>query len=72
MQKLKGYVRAETDKAILFQITEDMQGFHLEGQTEWFPKSRIKMNKKVISGERIIHVQNWLYDDKIIVDPRTL
>lgn len=72
MQKLKGKIKVETDNAILFEITEDMEGFHLEGQTEWFPKSHIKMNKKVINGERIIYVQNWLYDDKIRIDPRTL
>ena len=72
MQKLKGKIKVETDEAILIEITEDMEGFHLDHQTEWFPKSQIKMNKKVIDGERIIRIPNWIYDDKIRIDPRTL
>ena len=47
-------------------------GFHLQGQKEWFPKANIKMNKKVVDGERIIRVQNWLYDSKIKVDLNAL
>ena len=65
MMKLKGYVKHETDKAILFHITSDEEGFHLSGQTEWFPKSHIKLPKKIDNKEITIRVQNWLYDSKI-------
>jgi len=72
MQKLKGYVKTETDKAILFQITSDEWGYHLDNQLEWFPKSHIKLPKKLYGKEISIYVQNWLYDSKIIIDPQTL
>ena len=64
MTKLRGKIIAETDKAILFQIIED-ECFHLQGQTEWFPKSHIKINKKTVDGKKIIYVQEWLYNSKI-------
>ena len=72
MMKLKGYVKSETDKAILFEITSDEWGFHLEGQTEWFPKSHIKLPKRLYEKEISIYVQNWLYDSAIVLDPMTL
>ena len=68
MMKLKGTIEHETDKAILFHITSDGEGCNLQGQTEWFPKSKTKMNKKIVDGQRIIRIPNWLYEDKIVVN----
>ena len=68
MMKLKGYVKVETDKSIQFKITSDEEGFHLDGRTVWFPKSKIKLPKKIHNKEINIYVQNWLYDTKIRVD----
>lgn len=68
MMKLKGYVKSETNKAILFEITSDENGFHLEGQTEWFPISHTRLPKKLYGKEISIYVHNWLYDSKIHVD----
>lgn len=67
MMKLRDRILNETDKAIRFQILED-ECFHLQGQTEWFPKSKIKILKRKDGEIRTINVQNWLYDDKIIIN----
>ena len=34
----------------------------------WFPKSKIKLPKKLYGKEISIYVQNWLCDGKIRVD----
>lgn len=66
MMTLKGKILNKTDKAICFQILEDVC-FHLQGQTKWFPKSKIKILKRKDGEIRTIHVQNWLYEEKIVV-----
>ena len=71
MIKLRGHVIIETDKAILFEITEDIH-LHLQGRMEWFPKSHIQLPKKLYGKEISIYVQNWLYDDKIRIDEMTM
>ena len=72
MMKLKGYVKVITDKAILFDVTEDSWGFHLCGLTIWFPKSHIKLPKKLHGKEISIYVQNWLYDEKTPFDEQAM
>ena len=72
MQKLKGRIEKETDKAIYFHITSDEWGFNLANQTEWFPKSRIKLPKKMYRKEISIYIPDWLYDSKRRIDPRTM
>jgi len=67
MMTLKGKILVETDKAIRFQILED-ECMHLQGQIEWFPKSKTKILKRKDGEIRTINVQNWLYDDKIIIN----
>ena len=67
MYRLKGDIVNETDRAILFRITSDEHGFHLDGQVEWFPKSKIRLPKKQ-QGEISIYIPCWLYDDRIRVD----
>ena len=60
MKKLRGYIKRETDKAIRFHVTEDLQK-NLEDGRYWFPKSKIRLPKKR-EGEVTIYVQEWLYD----------
>ena len=71
MMKLRGYLKNETDKAILFEITSDPGGVHLQGQTEWFPKSTIRLPKR-LHGEISIYVHNWFYDTKVIVNHQNI
>jgi len=49
------------------QGTEDIL-LHLNGQTIWFPKSHIKLPKKLHGKEISINVQNWVYDSNIRFD----
>jgi len=67
MVKLRGAIGRETPDAIEFHVVYDECG-QIDGQTEWFPKSRIKLPKK-LKGTISIYVQNWLYDTKIKIDP---
>jgi len=72
MMRLRGYVKNETDKWILFQITRDMDGFHLDGLTLGFPKSQIKLPKKLYGKEITISIRNWLYDENIPYDEKAV
>ena len=63
MVDLRGYIVAETSKAILFHVTEDIH-LHLNGKRKWFPKSKIKLPKRRSDICRI-YVQNWLYESSI-------
>ena len=65
MMDLQGRIVAETDKAIQFEILDDIC-LHLQGKTEWFPKSKIRLPKRRYGIIRI-YVQNWIYDSKIVV-----
>jgi len=67
MVKLRGQIIHETEKAVMFEITEDECG-RLDGQTEWFAKSHIKLPKKK-EGTISIYVQCWMYDSKMKIGP---
>jgi hypothetical protein len=66
MNKLRGTVMYETDKAIQFKITEDIL-LHLTGKTLWFPKSKIKLPKNLYKETISIYVPDWMYDSKVVV-----
>lgn len=66
MMQLRGRIEAETTKAILFKVEEDICS-HLKGKTIWFPKSKIKLPKRR-EGTININVPNWLYDEHVTID----
>lgn len=61
MVKLRGHVKHETEKAILFEVSEDIH-LHLNGLIKWFPKSNIRLPKILHGKEISIYVQNWFYN----------
>ena len=65
MTRLRGYVKAETDKWILFQITKDLDGFHLDGLTLGFAKAPIKLPKILYGKEITISIPCRMYDANI-------
>ncbi len=65
MIKLRGKILVQTEKGILFKVEEDLC-MHLEDKKIWFPKSRIKMPKR-LDGQISIYVENWLYDSNVKV-----
>jgi len=70
MVKLRGHIIRETSEAVLFQVTEDIF-LHLNGRTEWFPKSQIRLPKRLDRETISIYVREWIYNDKIRIDERT-
>ena len=65
MMKLTGEIIRETENAILFHVKEDIC-LHLQGETCWFPKSKIRLPKRQ-KGTINIYIQNWLYDSNVTI-----
>jgi hypothetical protein len=67
-KNLKGSVRRETDKAILF-ISHSANGIaYTIPKTEWFPLSQVKSIIRSLSelepNEDVLVVSNWIFDTK--------
>jgi hypothetical protein len=62
MVKITGTITGESDKAFYLKIESDEQN-QLNGETMWFPKSRVRICDPKIT----IEVEEWLYDEKVKV-----
>jgi hypothetical protein len=71
MMKLRGYVIKETDKAILFAITEDIC-LHLRGLHIWFAKAPIRLPKRLHDKVISIYIPDWMYNEHIRYDEQTV
>jgi len=70
MNKLRGTVVRETEKAIYFHVEEDLL-LHLEGQRCWFPKSKTRLPRHLYRDSISIYVPDWLYDSNVTIPEHT-
>ena len=72
MMTIKAKILVRTEKAALLQIVVD-EYLQLKGYKGWFPLSELKIRElKRSPGLYSITMPNWLYDDHVVIDPKTL
>ena len=63
MMTLKGFIIDQTNKAIQFEVCEDLL-LHLRNQRHWFPTSKVKITKSRDNFD-VIRMPDWLYDSRV-------